>query len=444
MKFLLKLILILVCFQSNAQKKKMVILKGSLKNFTNKEWVRDFSEMVELRLPVSDREIKTDSAGYFSMQFPLSEPNYFLIGRNLLYLSPGDNLTVQIDYLDYSKAWFKGTGSEANTYLKDIPWPKSASYLDGGRNLKNTLQASIDTVLLLANKRTLELDKVKGVSGTFRELETARIRADIINTFKYLPGFFTAKHNIPQEKQIDIHKEFAALVAPILKKYTSNFINPEFLKIDAYRKNVYRLQGIKTDTSLSAKKVRDWMEASSVFDSLNSVVEKKNLKSRLPLIAKILDKNYRFALNETFNLLSKFGKGDAAIDFVMSDLNGKNIRLSDFKGKVIVIDLWATWCGPCLEEMPYFDALRDKYSGNNQITFISLCVNDERSNWLKNTAKRGVSGIQLFAAKAATSDYRIMNLPRTMIIDKEFKVQEMFGPSPANPRLESYILKLMQ
>ncbi|SMC98048.1 TlpA family protein disulfide reductase [Pedobacter africanus] len=443
MKLLLKLILVLVCFQANAQKNKLVTLKGHLKNFTNREWVRDFSEMVELRLPVPDREIKVDSTGYFSMQFPLSVPNYFLIGRNLLYLSPGDNLTIEVDYLDFSKARFEGKGSKVNKYLVNVPWPKSASYLDGGRNLKNTLKKSIDTVLLLANERTLKLSKVKGASKSFKKLEAARIRADIINTFRYLPGYFIAKYKIPQEKEDQIYKEFDALVQSHLKKYTSDFIDSDFLKIEVYRKNVYGLHGIKTDSSISAKKINDWIEANRIYNALNSVVEKEKLISFKPLIAKISNENYRFALDETYKLLSKFGKGDTAIDFNMFNLDGNNVYLSSFKGKTIIIDLWATWCGPCLEEMPYFDLLKDKYKNNDQITFISLCVNDEKSNWIKNVKSRNINGIQLFAAKGATSDYRIMNLPRTIIIDKDFKIAEMFGPRPSEKALDNYISRLV-
>ncbi|MBI3008883.1 MAG: TlpA family protein disulfide reductase, partial [Candidatus Omnitrophica bacterium] len=57
---------------------------------------------------------------------------------------------------------------------------------------------------------------------------------------------------------------------------------------------------------------------------------------------------------------TRTGLGTAS-DFVLKDLEGKDVKLSDFKGKVMILDFWATWCPPCRKEIPHFKELYDKY-----------------------------------------------------------------------------------
>ena len=65
----------------------------------------------------------------------------------------------------------------------------------------------------------------------------------------------------------------------------------------------------------------------------------------------------------------------ANLDFTMKDVNGKDVRLSDYKGKVILLDFWATWCGPCKFEIPAFVALQEKY-GSRGLQVIGVSVDD--------------------------------------------------------------------
>src|SRR5438552_1657243 len=66
----------------------------------------------------------------------------------------------------------------------------------------------------------------------------------------------------------------------------------------------------------------------------------------------------------------------ANLNFTMKDVTGRNVRLSDYKGKVILLDFWATWCGPCKFEIPGFVALQEKY-GSRGLQVIGVSVDDE-------------------------------------------------------------------
>ena len=140
------------------------------------------SEFQYLLPPASDRMIiPEDSTGKFQVRFPLSSPNYFRIGRNTLYLSPGDDLEVFIDYNNPVFASFKGRGSEANMFLRQTPFPKGGSYLEAGSKAHAKAQQTIDYIIQAGANRAKQLDSVQHVSAEFRRLERGRIKADIIN-----------------------------------------------------------------------------------------------------------------------------------------------------------------------------------------------------------------------------------------------------------------------
>src|SRR3954466_6762060 len=65
----------------------------------------------------------------------------------------------------------------------------------------------------------------------------------------------------------------------------------------------------------------------------------------------------------------------ANLDFTLKDVNGANVTLSDYKGKVILIDFWATWCGPCKVEIPWFVELQSKY-GKDGLQALGVSVDD--------------------------------------------------------------------
>ncbi|WP_198170116.1 TlpA family protein disulfide reductase [Mucilaginibacter arboris] len=427
----------------NAQNNQQVYITGHLINFNTRTTIVDFSELADLRLPDNERELVPDKNGYFSIRFALKQPNYFLLGRNVMYLSPGDKLSVTIDYKEPLKSEFHGSARVANNYLRSTPLPKAGSYLDGGFNLKKTIKENIDNILLLAQERRDTLSSTKLLSKDFIVFEKARIDADIINSFKFLPGIFIYKNKIPQENQLKIFGEVDSLTGQYLNKYCRSLINASFLKIESFRKNSYRILDSVKDNNSDVSKIKDWQYAHELFRQINSIEDKQKLLKLKGKIDTIKDSNYRNAIKETFNLKSQFWNGDAAKDFIAYDINSNEVKLSSLKGKIIFIDLWATWCGPCLEEMPFFENIKKKYADNPNISFVALCVNDNRIEWKENLKKRNSQGLQLFAEQSQMLPYKILSLPRTIIIDKDFKIIKMSGPLPSYPATEKYIESLL-
>lgn len=132
----------------------------------------------------------------------------------------------------------------------------------------------------------------------------------------------------------------------------------------------------------------------------------------------------------------------AAIDFTYPDVNGKMVSLSDFKGKVVVVDVWATWCSPCRYQLPFLKKLEEEMRGKD-VVFIGVSVDKKKDyeKWKKMLKDEGLQGVQLFADgfSKITKDYNITGIPRFMVFDKKGNLVEMQAPRPSEPALKKMI-----
>jgi thiol-disulfide isomerase/thioredoxin len=122
-------------------------------------------------------------------------------------------------------------------------------------------------------------------------------------------------------------------------------------------------------------------------------------------------------------------KGGVAPDFALQSLDGKTIRLSDFRGKPVVLNFWATWCEPCKIEMPWFVELQKQYAAGG-LQFIGVAMDDASEKDIAAFAKdMGVNYPILIGKEDVGNAYGgVQYLPETFYIDREGKVVDrMFG-----------------
>lgn len=143
--------------------------------------------------------------------------------------------------------------------------------------------------------------------------------------------------------------------------------------------------------------------------------------------------------------VAELGAGKMAPDFELKDENGKVYRLSDFRGKNLYIDVWATWCGPCVGEIPYFEKKHQQYKDAKDLEFISISVDVNRTAWKKKLGEDKPGWRQFIVDKGTKSDlntkYGINGIPRFMLIDKEGKIITVNAPRPSDPQIDMYLQK---
>jgi thiol-disulfide isomerase/thioredoxin len=134
--------------------------------------------------------------------------------------------------------------------------------------------------------------------------------------------------------------------------------------------------------------------------------------------------------------------GASAMNFTYPDITGKPVSLSDFKGKIVFVDVWATWCGPCKKEIPYLQALEEEFH-NKDIVFMSVSVDVEKDKeiWKKFVVDQKLGGVQLMAGGRSkiAMDYKINGIPRFMLFDKDGNIIDVDAARPSDPKLKELI-----
>jgi peroxiredoxin len=132
-----------------------------------------------------------------------------------------------------------------------------------------------------------------------------------------------------------------------------------------------------------------------------------------------------FCIFASTSLASSDLAGQAAPDFVLKSASGENLRLSEYRGDVVMINFWATWCGPCRQEMPLLDELYGRYQ---RVGFSLLGVNidDDPRRAMNMVDELGVSFPVLFDEQKEVSKlYEVEAMPVTVLLDREGMVRHV-------------------
>jgi len=432
-KLLILLAVITGASQITYAQAKKVTITGSIINLNNKIQVSDATEMRSLTLPNDDRTFIPDAAGNFSVTFNLNKPGYFRIGRNLLYLTPGDKLQTVLDFNKPMAAVFTGSGVDANNYLRGNLFQHGGSYLNAGQKIQSDIPKTINTIIALSKVREAELAAAKNITPDFKRNEQARIKADVINSLIMTTTYYPYKHKTPKEEFDAVVKEIRMATAPVIATYAKGLIDTKNLQLDVFDQVAEDILD-KNDKSPQAATIADWIKAADVADKIQHLKSKDEVIAMKPQVDAIVTPAYKNAVTETYNSLIKFGNGDKAVDFTAMTADGKKIKMSDFAGKIIFVDIWATWCGPCIAEMPAMEKLKAKYKDNPNVVFVSLSIDSDKAAWKQKLGSLSPDGLQVIADRGMLNDYSVIDIPRTIVINKDFKIAAMKGNLPSAPQ----------
>lgn len=132
-----------------------------------------------------------------------------------------------------------------------------------------------------------------------------------------------------------------------------------------------------------------------------------------------------FGMFAAATLASSGMEGQQAPDFALKSSTGENLRLSEYRGDVVMINFWATWCGPCRQEMPLLDELYTRYQ---RVGFNLLGVNidDDSGKAMRMVNELGVNFPVLFDSRKEVSKlYEVDAMPVTVLVDREGTVRHV-------------------
>ncbi|WP_316817401.1 TlpA disulfide reductase family protein [Pedobacter nyackensis] len=156
----------------------------------------------------------------------------------------------------------------------------------------------------------------------------------------------------------------------------------------------------------------------------------------------INDLAIRSSVKKAFENLRYTMKGAALPVVKFENAAGETVSLDQFKGKYLFIDLWASWCVPCIKMTPFVQQLEKQYEGKN-INFVAISIDANKQNWLSKMKELNMHGHQLLdLPNAFGKNLNITGIPHYMIYDPEGKLVVYKAVMPDNPKLKETIDQL--
>lgn len=231
-------------------------------------------------------------------------------------------------------------------------------------------------------------------------------------------------------------KDDKVLQTPLSKRYISMYVD---FASDYERDTDKKLPLLGTDKLKGVYLSSSELLRIKTYETYLDFVDKYSQYFSTPELKKQLE--------DTGSKLYETRSGSVAADFTYTDIDGKMVSLSDFKGKVVLVDVWATWCGPCRQQLPYMKKLEEELHGMD-VVLLSVSVDEEKDKekWKQMIIDDKMGGVHVFASgwSKITKDYKITGIPRFMLFDKKGNVISTEAPRPSDPALKSLIMKYLR
>ncbi len=183
--------------------------------------------------------------------------------------------------------------------------------------------------------------------------------------------------------------------------------------------------------------MKEWLIAQSIYmkiyflglDSVNvSVLE--NFQSEYD------QSNFSRALTELKAEIETLNPGSIIPNLNAQKQDSTIVSLHDLKGKLIYLDVWATWCAPCIEQMPYSKKLEEQFKDRN-IEFVYLSVDRDKEKWVKFIGDKALGGTQLKASdvNVVYEDLKLFGVPRYLLIDENSRIIDAYAPRPSDEEI---------
>lgn len=449
------------CSSNKSEKQNEVSIKGIIS--------KSEDDKVVIKYQLLSDTIAIDANGNFETTIILEKPCYVLIvnGTNeaLTFLNPGIAISFEADANDFVNTLkFNDDNAEINNYLanqnqiynKKVVGENGFVYSD---TYEEFLKA-YNSYFAESEKNLKNIsEKYDGKFESFKKAETEKlklIKHSVLTDFLFHSwdleietpdDAFSDLNKLGEEINIDnpdlmFFKQYWPFLSDLLTNRTSTGMRDAGIT-DCTTEEWAKYYFEEIDKSFNDKQVIEdvyfyFMKQFIQYygpQSITSVFEKykefSQSKQRLDYISAVI------ADYETI------APGKPSVEWTFKDVNGKNVSSSEFKGKYVYIDVWASWCGPCKEEIPYLEDLKKKLAGKN-IAIISISVDDNIDDWKNSIKKESATSIQLHADgwdNALCKHFKINSIPRFILLDRDGNIINSDADRPSGD-IESIINNL--
>jgi len=462
--------LLLLLFLSAAAQKKNTsqpfILKGQCTDCKNRFLIMSWEDLNAKRYTDT---IPLDTNGNFylktwKVKAPVQAVIEFPRNRTDLNIAPGFNLTLTVNvsnpltFLKTKK--IAGKGAEYNKYrfLADSIFCTSVEKMR-----KANMQSMSDTVMLAHfNEEVRQYDSLaalvynKKTTGDknfdfYKQVTAYEVTFNKLSKLFFIIEWFGydnektirfLKDNFDYQVFNDIYrKEY------LISNYYKSFMSSEYLNylvdIDYKKdpglrdKEYYELEKIIKEYKGLIKEYALNYRLRNMITSCQSLTALEEKRKKLQPFIAVNNEGFKRSLYKCFNdqedILDKIKPGMPAPAFTLQSISGSTHSLADYKGKVVYVDVWASWCTPCRAETPKLKALYEKYKNDDRVVFLSIAVSDKLDNWKKAVEDDKATWTQLYDNGTTIQEsYRAYAIPKFILIDKQGNIANPDAPRPGS------------
>jgi thiol-disulfide isomerase/thioredoxin len=403
--------------------------------------------------PVKHSSVKVAKDGTFGFYFLPEYTGFYTVGERggaaRLYLSPGKTVQLTMDGETYSVAADDRENTQLANWAKALWDLKKCNQMRGNHTFKEVFP----TLPALEKAKNEILTGAKGGETGFDRLFPKLVEAEFeyeLYHFLYMPRTI---HPTPAEYP-EIYQRISS--APRFTDDTAmNFdFGMDFVSVycmyqqTAHIANFPNKQTAQAETAikyLPNETVKGWYLAKNVLTRAKAYDD--DYIAKLNQYRKhLVTDDQRKLVSDFILTINKTGKGEPAMPFEGTTPDGTKLSLGDFKGKVVLVDVWATWCGPCVAEIPHLKKLEEEMAGKD-VVFISYSIDEMKdlTKWKAFVKAKKLGGVQLIGDAAFQSpictQYKITAIPRFMVFDKNGNIVSVAAPRPSSPDLKLLLEK---
>lgn len=432
-------LLLIVILSSFTTPKATITFSGKITNTEVKKiWIKGES---------FEKEINLKSDGTFSEKLPIDYEGIYAIetskNRMPIYFSKESKMSLTADDFNFDATLkYTGKGGIENQYIaKKTNITSQISFEDYKLNETEFLK-KLETIMNSVNNL---FQKTKFSDDYFKQKETLnlhyleqkyllyynRLHNNPTNDFKVSEKFskYDEKMDLDNESDFLFSIEYQDIV---MTKFFENIKSDDLLSFVTPKNAIPKIKALKSQS------IKNRLIQNGVNDINIQNANYKNTYNEFLSITN--DPKIKEILTTNYNNTLAIEPGKQSPTFNYENQKGGTTSLESLKGKYVYIDVWATWCGPCRQEIPSLEKVEEQFQGKN-IIFVSISVDNskDREKWSKLVTEKKMSGIQLLADNELNSkftrEYNIQGIPRFILIDPNGNIVNPQSPFPSDPKL---------
>lgn len=407
-------------------------------------------------------EIAINEDGTFADTLRIPENGFYSlsVGREStsMYLKKGDIINMFLDAKEFDESInYTGVGSPENNYLVKKYLNNEALTKDPTAFYTQDENAYKESLSKLTSENLKTLEAIENADEVFVSIEKKNL---IYDEYSMLDRYQNYHRHYAKNPEFEISDSFLptelknmAIDNEESYKMSSSYRNLAMNKVIA---PIYDAIGddyllTTTEHLKSIKDVKIQALKNDVISDLGGFLVSPGNPQMESLynffMSNSTDEVTNKSLTEKFEKNKDLIKGKPSPQFVnYENHKGGNTSLTDLKGKYVYVDVWATWCGPCIREIPSLKEVEKKFHNEN-IEFVSASIDQvkDHDKWVSMVNDKELGGIQLIADNDWKSkfvqDYAIQGIPRFILIDPNGNIVSADAPRPSNPKLVKLLEK---